>query len=774
MKLSYFNPPITNTVPSKELSLLDVIKLIKTDELYQLTSDLRNLPDEKKSDFKKNRFPGVTFSGVFSKRTDSSIISNSSLIAVDIDKIGEEKANSIKEKMTANSPIVLCFTSPSGDGIKMIFKVDSKKHTTRDNYEAACSYIRKHFGIEDQHLDTSCSNVSRLCFLCHDPNAWVNSILLENTIEEIAELYDEMYADNTPEFNRSELIENVFTSDPYLRNAKLDFQHKGSEHNFSILLTLTQRRKGDYVKGNRHTFIQYLCSLANQFGMPKNYLNRYLFEFASKHISTNDKGDPFDIDGELFHIIDDTYTRYQSQFSSWQEEEVNEQIETPTIPDEVYDELPNIIAKPCSLFVNNREKDVFFLSMLGVLSNWMPKIQGKYDGRLHGANMYFFISAPASAGKGVLIWSRKLTKYIQNHLKDKYRSDLQEYEVELAKYEAAVKAGEKGEKPIKPSKQKFIIPGNISSSAIISCIEANNNFGLIFETEADSLTVALNNDWGNFSDTLRKGFHHEPIQLTRKTNSEDIEIERPYLSMVLSGTPNQIERLISSIENGVFSRIIFYDFPLRIEWHDVFSDRNTGFEEFFDQYARLLHRIFEPYFNKPIYNIEDLTLFEFTSEQQAKFNCWFEKKQSELAHIYGNDIVPSIRRLGVSFFRIAMIFTATRQIEKNNLDPSKYGSENKLICLDVDYANAERIVDTVLFHTIKIYNQVKGKRRNQYLKGRNQLFIEKLPNHFTRQDAMKLATYLGIKEKTAESYLSKYINQNQIKRIEHNSYAKLT
>ena len=38
---------------------------------------------------------------------------------------------------------------------------------------------------------------------------------------------------------------------------------------------------------------------------------------------------------------------------------------------------------------------------------------------------------------------------------------------------------------------------------------------------------------------------------------------------------------------------------------------------------------------------------------------------------------------------------------------------------------------------------------------------------------MELAAFIGIKEKTAENYISQFINQNYIQRVEQNQYKKV-
>jgi hypothetical protein len=69
---------------------------------------------------------------------------------------------------------------------------------------------------------------------------------------------------------------------------------------------------------------------------------------------------------------------------------------------------------------------------------------------------------------------------------------------------------------------------------------------LIFENEADALSNMLKQDYGNFSDILRNSFQHETVSISRASDDRYFEIKSPQLSIVLSGTPNQVMPLIQS------------------------------------------------------------------------------------------------------------------------------------------------------------------------------------------------------------------------------------
>lgn len=111
--------------------------------------------------------------------------------------------------------------------------------------------------------------------------------------------------------------------------------------------------------------------------------------------------------------------------------------------------------------------------------------------------------------------------------------------------------------PKEPPYRSMLIPANCSSTAIYQALHDNHDQGITFETEADSLANTLKSDYGNFSDGLRKGFHHEDITYRRRKENEHVEIHNPKWTVYLTGTPGQVNNLIPSPENGLFSRFLF-------------------------------------------------------------------------------------------------------------------------------------------------------------------------------------------------------------------------
>lgn len=117
----------------------------------------------------KKRLPAFLFSGTFSQRSDKALIQHSGLICIDLDSLNGT-TGSVKEQLSADPHVLAAFISPTGTGLKVILRCDPEREH-KDTYRAAEKFFATHFGLR---TDAACSDVSRMCFASHDPEAFVS------------------------------------------------------------------------------------------------------------------------------------------------------------------------------------------------------------------------------------------------------------------------------------------------------------------------------------------------------------------------------------------------------------------------------------------------------------------------------------------------------------------------------------------------------------------------------------------------------------------------
>lgn len=441
---------------------------------------------------------------------------------------------------------------------------------------------------------------------------------------------------------------------------------------------------------------------------------------------------------------------------------VQEQL--PTFSQDIISHLPDYLHKIATVGETPQETDALILGAITVLSCCLPNISGLYDGVTVYPNLFYFLTARASSGKGRLSLCRHLVLPIHRRMKEQYEQAKELYDMEYAQWDGADKKT-RGPKPKKPKQSMLIIPANTSATAVYQLLNENDGKGLIFETEGDTLANNFESDFGNFSDGFRKAFHHEPITYHRRTNDEDVEIESPQLSTILTGTPHQVISLIKDAENGLFSRFMFYRLESEPIWKDVFAyDGGMPLNDRFTQWGRDYLDFFDTLAK------EDPIQFSLTPDQQHRFNLHFEAMQTQMYAVFHDDIIASVRRLGLICFRLSMILSALRLKETGDFSPN-------IICEDEDFNTAITISRVLSVHTAKIFGELASadvSKLDIISKGmKRQKFFEALPEEFDRQDYLEVAEKTGTAPSTAEKWIRTMCAESgPLVKVEHGLYRK--
>ena len=174
-------------VPEGTATVPDVYERITTcTRLARLTDNVRNAPDKKARNAAKALLPAFTPSAVFAPRRKAlpdHLASYTGLVVLDFDHLSERgrQADALRDEIATHPSCLLTFKSPSGDGVKAVFPLDTDGVNTSDGadaigfharaYEAVRADCEARYGVP---LDTSGSDVSRLCYLAFDPQAKYN------------------------------------------------------------------------------------------------------------------------------------------------------------------------------------------------------------------------------------------------------------------------------------------------------------------------------------------------------------------------------------------------------------------------------------------------------------------------------------------------------------------------------------------------------------------------------------------------------------------------
>ncbi len=424
-------------------------------------------------------------------------------------------------------------------------------------------------------------------------------------------------------------------------------------------------------------------------------------------------------------------------------------MESRLIDSSIYKNLPIGLKKLTSNF-KGREKDIVLMSSLGVLSNCLPNIQGVYDGNTVYPHLYVLIVAPPASGKGVMNYSRILIEKIHQKI-------LVDSKTEKNICEEDKKKNKRENNTNCPALEVKIVPANISTSELYSFMASSNHGLLIIESEADTLSNMLNNDWSNYSDVLRKCFHHEPISISRKIENVYEEIPEPKLSLVISGTSNQLQPLLKSRENGLFSRFIIYNFDEIANFKNVFELNTRNNKIIFDDLSNEALSFYDKLskLDKPIH-------FELTENQQKRFLNTLGYIWDDIVEHHKASFLPSLNRHGLILFRICMILTAIRN--KNELD-----KKSTLLCYNRDFLIALKLMQTLLRHSQNTFDTIE----TGILSIQDEGILDDLKDTFTRQEIIEVGEKKSIPNRTIDDKLVQFQRKRFIKKIRKGFYKKL-
>lgn len=484
-------------------------------------------------------------------------------------------------------------------------------------------------------------------------------------------------------------------------------------------------------------------------------------DFIDAHFDVLATFGTFSINGNFWKIDKDSVPEKITLNSSFEDEMLN----TPFLPDQVFQSLPPFLKNLTNLFHSQGERDIFLLSTIAVLSGTIYSVTGKYDKSTVFSNLYFFVLGPAGSGKGVMKFAKALLKDLNKHIKEKNRIAIQQYKADKIQYDKDLIKFNKngGAIPIEPvlSKQsKLFIPANSSTSLLIKLLNDTEGKGIIFETEADTLGHTLKFDWGNFSHILRKNFHSEPISLGRIGETGSVELENSKFALVLSGTPNQVLGLIPSAEDGLFSRFLFYLFYEEPAWRDVSPH---GDKQIVEERIQIASKQFV---NEIDFLVEHPTTLHLSVDQWNSLNAYFNVLFNESLAFYGNESVGTVKRLGLIGFRIMMLLSSLRKAADRN-------KAKNINCHENDFKTAIAIVDTCYQHSMVLLKRLPNAKVAVFKKmpENKKALYKALPDRFKRSDVEALREESGMSRATFDRFL-KELTGTYLKRVKQGVYEK--
>lgn len=666
--------------------------------------------------------------------------------------------------------------SVSYDGLKLVVRVEAE---SVDEYRMAYALVAWHVAqLLAFPCDMSCKNPTRPCFASYDPEAffrpdtevfpWRRFVTEhpDRVGEILAELKVKTPAGASgPPVAASGML-HTFFNEFLEQNPFVD----GKKNEFLLKLGRIARYKGvgeEELARLKTLAVERLAGMGCAAGdIPPRIDSGYRYADMNKGSET-----------PVFraHKAQGSPMRYSEPNEGEEEAELEKleadklRREVPCLPDELFDRLPDFLKRGLTHVRNKRERDILLLSMITNISGCLPGVRMNYGGMVYSADLYLVALAGSGRGKGVMQLAAILPAAIQAYYDELNRKDEREYRQKLLKWnlEERLAAQEKrvpdlDQCPEMPVERILKVAPNISKSQLILALEAGGAVGLVMNaSELDMISSAMHQEYGKHDDVMRAASQHEEVSSYFKTDHRLVVVSDPHLALCASGTPAQLHKFISSLENGMYSRVAFYVGQAHWEYKSANPGKaRLDMRAYFKGMGEELLRMF-------IFLSGSPTEVVFTEEQWKEHTERFRTYLREIVAEDDDSPGAIVLRHGLMMARIAMVLTALRKCE-----PQWNTSEWK--CSDEDFHTAMQIVDVLLEHSLLLstsMDDTAGRIRPVKAFFKLRPVLKKMPREFTYSELMAAANEAGLPTASVKRYLLRLVYY-QIVEKEDGKYRK--
>lgn len=666
--------------------------------------------------------------------------------------------------------------SVSYDGLKLVVRVEAE---SVDEYRLAYALVAWHVAqLLAFPCDMSCKNPTRPCFASYDPEAffrpdtevfpWRRFVTEhpDRVGEILAELKVKTPAGASgPPVAASGML-HTFFNEFLEQNPFVD----GKKNEFLLKLGRIARYKGvgeEELARLKTLAVERLAGMGCAAGdIPPRIDSGYRYADMNKGPETP---------ASRAHKAQGSPMRYSEPNEGEEEAELEKleadklRREVPCLPDELFDRLPDFLKRGLTHVRNKRERDILLLSMITNISGCLPGVRMNYGGMVYSADLYLVALAGSGRGKGVMQLAAILPAAIQEYYDELNRKDEREYRQKLLKWnlEERLAAQEKrvpdlDQCPEMPVERILKVAPNISKSQLILALEAGGAVGLVMNaSELDMISSAMHQEYGKHDDVMRAASQHEEVSSYFKTDHRLVVVSDPHLALCASGTPAQLHKFISSLENGMYSRVAFYVGQAHWEYKSANPGKaRLDMRAYFKGMGEELLRMF-------IFLSGSPTEVVFTEEQWKEHTERFRTYLREVVAEDDDSPGAIVLRHGLMMARIAMVLTALRKCE-----PQWNTSEWK--CSDEDFHTAMQIVDVLLEHSLLLstsMDDTAGRIRPVKAFFKLRPVLKKMPREFTYSELMAAANEAGLPTASVKRYLLRLVYY-QIVEKEDGKYRK--
>ena len=774
-------------IKPKPMEWEKIREMISSPQQSLLIGKVRAAEGDERAEAKKE-LPAICWVGTCSKTRAIANMKPTGFVMIDIDHVPSPSTawqvlqderpplNLPHKGETYDDEIALVHITPSGHGLRIVFRARKEFRTLEENMEWLCREWNLHrFG----DVDMACKDYARLSFL-----PFINDVLYENEGLLVGQAFgeDEMPLENgslslalpsrggddgLPDFTEQEITE--FEGYDYrgtlvktIIDKWVEVQGtpgRGEIHNYYNDMVKNFR---NIVSNNKrallyllprfgHTAeecwssIKSICKVNTLSSLPKPF---YFFlkdnGFWKKNV---------EVHGSLAEYM-------------MSENTDTDEAKMPWIPP-VFREFVKIAPKDFRPSMVN-----CLLPVMGTLASYL-QAPYYYDGRMHTSSFFSIVYAPAGTGKGfaerlmdALFGQLKLRDYIQQVRENIYLRELQ-------------RKGANDKAPADPHTTLRIIPPKNSEAEFLQKMQDNCGYHMFtFAAEMDSWAKGVRAAGGNKDDMIRIAWDNGEYGQQFKSANTFKGTVRLYWNVLITGTVQQLMSYFKNVENGLITRCSFttidnQEFAAAPVWKTFTKKDNEVLRKFMERcdrnsYEQPCELLPEDINTVPADKFDDEVNWRFAYRQRQTVSMdwlrptiegFLERHRKKAAIDYDRARDVFRRRAAVRGFRLGLLCHAL-------WDKPRESDLKKCIPF------IEWWMEQDIESSLKLWGVRYNNETEQGPQLRNKSLYNELGDTFTKEDVYAQCVRLGIKS-PVRSIVHGWVAIKAARKVDKNKWQKI-
>jgi len=406
---------------------------------------------------------------------------------------------------------------------------------------------------------------------------------------------------------------------------------------------------------------------------------------------------------------------------------------TPLIPDEAYRNMPQLLRSCCVRIKNSRKKDSFLLYSLPVLAFHLDNIHFEHtEGTFTPTIKSFLLNSHGI----VNFYARKSIDLASVLEKQCMRND------NVLKHP--------------------IISSSADLSSVYKIMVANKGKAILFDEKYRLIRSGKDYQTEVFRNLVVSSFREKQVSLPNDQNEKVTVI--PKLCMSQCASIDDLKDIVELFGEEYLNYFLFYLHDESPDWESARpTDESRQLLQEIEALSGEMYRL-----NKMCMNREQSLMVDLTYSQWQMIDDTFQEKISIIEDLgLVQQLNGMLVHLSVYVVKMAVLFRMIRSLEEE----TDVQNAETLTARDEDVVASLWIIDTLLKHSVRIYQNLPAMKEN--IRGdRYTRFYDVLPIIFDTSQALDFASKISLPARTANRYLSTYLENNYLNKLRKGVYYK--